>query len=298
MAILADERSAVIVCGIGDPLARFQCEEMLRHGTRLTGIVGTPEELFGWAPPAGVPVFPDIASVKCDANLALVFNAALQCKAVLDALIRARIPVIVCLTEHVPVHDTIRVSALARRSGVTLIGPNSSGLLSPGRAKAGFFVEDICLPGKIGLITKSGSLAYAVMAELQSAGIGISTVVAIGSDAAKGTSFRDCLALFEADPETEAIVMLGEIGGNDEEQAAAYLRSPGRHKPVIAFISGRSVPPGHSMGHAGSIASRGRGDYAAKRRTLTDAGILVVDNIGAIATALTATAGLAATHSR
>lgn len=286
MAILADEHSAIIVCGIGNPLARFQCDEMIRHGTRLAGIVGAPEEMTGWIPPAGVPTFPDIASAKSIANLALVFNPALACKAVIAALIAARVPVIVCLTEHVPVHDAMQVSALARRAGAALIGPNSSGLLSPGRAKAGFFVEDICRPGTIGMVAKSGSLAYAVLAELQSGGIGISTAVAIGGDTAKGTDFRDCLTLFEADPETEAVVMLGEIGGDDEERAAAYLRSKPGHKPVVAFISGRSVPPGHSMGHAGAIASRGRGDYASKRVALTEAGVQVVDNIGEIAGAL------------
>jgi succinyl-CoA synthetase alpha subunit len=286
MAILADENSRLLVCGIEDPLARFQCGEIVRHGTRLVGIVGTAKELIGWTPPRGVPILPDLAAAKGIANLALVFSPALACRAILEALIEMRIPVIVCLTEHVPVHDAMRVCGLAKRAGVTLIGPNSSGLLSPGRAKAGFFVEDICRPGKIGLIAKSGSLAYAVMAELKSAGIGISTVVAIGGDSAKGTDFRDGLAWFEADPETEAVVMLGEIGGEDEERAAAYLRSQPGHKPVVAFISGRSVPPGHSMGHAGAIASRDRGDYTAKRQALTAAGIEVVDNIGVIAAAL------------
>jgi succinyl-CoA synthetase alpha subunit len=177
---------------------------------------------------------------------------------------------------------------LARRAGVILIGPNSSGLLSPGRAKAGFFVEDICLPGKIGLIAKSGSLAYATMAELRSAGIGISTVVAIGGDAVRGTDFRDCLGWFDADCETEAVIMLGEIGGDDEERAAAFLRTKPGHKPVVAFISGRSVPPGHSMGHAGAIAGRGRGGHTAKCAVLREAGVLVVDNIGEIAEALKA----------
>jgi succinyl-CoA synthetase alpha subunit len=286
MAILADQRSAVIVCGIGDPLARFQCEEMRRHGTTLAGIIGSSDDMSGWKPPEGVPIFSDVAAARSAGNLAMVFSPPLECKGVIEALVETRFPLIVCLTEHVPVHDAMRVSALARQSNVTLIGPNSSGLLSPGLAKAGFFVEDICLPGKIGLVTKSGSLAYAVMAELQSAGIGISTVVAIGGDSAKGTDFRDCLALFEADPETEAIVMLGEIGGSDEERAAATLSASATRKPVVAFISGRSVPPGHSMGHAGAIARRGRGDYRTKRDALSDAGILVVDNIGEIPKAL------------
>lgn len=286
MAILADTNSRVVVCGIGDPLARFQCSEMLRHGTRLVGVVATPADLAGWEPPGGVPVYSSVDAVKSAANLALVFNPPLECKDVIQQLIEARIGVIVCLSEHVPVHDAIRLGALAKRAGVTLIGPNSSGLLSPGRAKAGFFVDDICLPGTIGLIAKSGSLAYAVMAELKSSGIGISTVVAIGGDVAKGTDIRDCLRLFARDRETDAIVILGEIGGSDEERAAAYLRNSPIHKPVVAFISGRTVPPGHSMGHTGAIASRGRGDYATKCRALSAAGIRVVETIGAIAAAL------------
>jgi len=286
MAILVDEHSAVIVCGIADPLARFQCEEMRRHGTNLAGIIGSPEEMSCWLPPADVPIFAGVATAASAANVALVFNLALECRAIIETLIDVRIPLIVCLTEHVPVHDAMRIRVLAKRAGVVLIGPNSSGLLSPGRAKAGFFVEDICLPGKVGLASKSGSLAYAVMAELQSAGIGISTVVAIGGDSAKGTDFSDCLALFEADPETEAIVMLGEIGGGDEERAAAHVSSRTIKKPVIALISGRSVPPGYSMGHAGAIARLGRGDYAEKRKALSDAGIRVVDNIGAIVEAI------------
>jgi succinyl-CoA synthetase alpha subunit len=288
MAILADENSRIMICGIDDPLARFQCHEMLRHGTQLVGIVGTEAELAGWEPPAGVPVFPTVQAATGKANLAVVLSQPLECKRVIQELIAARIGVIACLSEHVPVHDAILLKELARRAGVTLVGPNSSGLLSPGRAKAGFFVEDICLPGRIGLIAKSGSLAYAVMAELKSAGIGISTVVAIGGDTAKGTDIRDCLRLFALDHETDAIVVLGEIGGSDEERAAAYLHQSPVAKPIIAFISGRSVPPGHSMGHAGAIARQGRGDYTTKCRALSEAGIRIVDNIGEIAPALSA----------
>jgi succinyl-CoA synthetase alpha subunit len=284
VAILAYKTSRIVVCGIADPLARFQCHEMQRHGTNLVGIVAGPGELNGYEPPAGVPVLSRVDDARPD--IALVFTAPLECRSVIKRLIDARVGVIVCLTEHVPVHDAIWLAAFAKRAGVTLIGPNSSGLLSPGQAKAGFFVEDICLPGTIGLITKSGSLAYAVMAELKSAGIGISTVVAIGGDMAKGTDFSDCLRLFAKDPATDAVVMLGEIGGSDEERAAATLSRSPIGKPVIAFISGRTVPPGHSMGHAGAIARQGRGDYETKCRILTEAGIRIVDNIGEIAATL------------
>lgn len=282
MAILALSETRILVHGIGDPLARFQCEEMRRHGTRLVGIVvAESRELGDWSP-RDVPVFHTVgeavASVRAD--LSMVFSPPYAVKAEVCSAIAAGIPTIICLTEHVPVHDAVLIRHLARRAGVTLIGPNSSGVLSPGRAKAGFFSEDICLPGNVGVITKSGSLAYAVLSEMKSAGIGISTVVAIGGDMAKGTDFRDHLALFQADPETSAIVLLGEVGGCDEENAAAYIRDAAIDTPVIAFVSGRSVPLGQSMGHAGAIAERGRGDYGSKCSALAAAGVRIAGNIG------------------
>jgi succinyl-CoA synthetase alpha subunit len=283
MAILAGRHSKVLVCGIANPLARFQCEEMLRHGTQISGVVGLESDVAGWASPP-LPIFfdPAVAAEASGADLAMVFTPPLEVKAVVSALIAARTPVVVCLTEHVPVHDAVILRHLAKRAGTLLIGPNSSGLLSPGRAKAGFFVEDICQPGPVGLVAKSGSLAYAVMSELKSAGLGISTVVSIGGDAVKGADFRDILALFAADPETRAIVMLGEIGGNDEENAAGWLHEHPIAKPVVGFIAGRSVPPGQAMGHAGAIAQRGRGDYAAKCNALAAAGVVLARNIGDI----------------
>ncbi|HET6160653.1 MAG TPA: succinate--CoA ligase subunit alpha [Dongiaceae bacterium] len=284
MAILALPETRILVHGIGNPLARFQCEEMLRHGTRLTGIVAVdPGDTEHWHPP-NIPVFQSawdaMASVKAD--LSMIFSPPYAVKSEVSEAVAAGIPIIVCLTEHVPLHDAVLIRHLAKRAGVTLIGPNSSGVLSPGRAKAGFFVEDICLPGNVGVITKSGSLAYAALAEMKSAGIGISTVVAIGGDVVKGTGFREHLALFHADLETQAVVLLGEIGGCDEEQAAAFIRDAATKKPVVAFISGRSVPLGHSMGHAGAIAERGRGDYHSKSRALAAAGVHVAENIGEI----------------
>lgn len=284
MAILVSTESRILVHGIGNPLARFQCEEMLRHGTRLTGIVAAdPGELEHWSPQE-VPVFRTVrdAVAAVSANLSMIFNPPYAVKAEVGAAIAAGIPTIVCLTEHVPVHDAVVTRHLAKRAGIMLIGPNSSGALSPGRAKAGFFTEDICQPGRVGVITKSGSLAYAVLAELKSAGIGVSTVIAIGGDAVKGTDFRDHLALFRTDRDTRAIVLLGEIGGSDEENAAAFLQDAPIGKPVVAFVSGRSVPPGQSMGHAGAIAERGRGDYHSKCSALAAAGVHIAENIGEI----------------
>jgi succinyl-CoA synthetase alpha subunit len=283
MAILADADSRILIQGVAGRLARFQCEEMIRHSTKLVGIVARPDEFAGWTPPV-VPVFQTAeAAVKATgANLIMIFSPPLEVKAAVSDAIAARLPVIVCLTDHVPVHDAIVLRSLAERAGVVLVGASSSGLLSPVRAKAGFFVEDICQPGDIGVVAKGGSLAYAVISELKSAGLGVSTVVSLGGDAAKGLDFAGCLALFAKDEETRAVVMLGEIGGSDEEKAAAYLQAQPIHKPVVAFISGRSVPVGRSMGHAGAIAALGRGDYDSKCRALAAAGVEIADTIGAI----------------
>lgn len=289
MAILTQPESRILLHGIANPLARFQCAEIPRHGSRLAGIVAAnPDELAGWSP-GNASVFRSAreAVELAGANLSMVFSAPSEVKATVTAAIAAGIPLIVVLTEHVPVHDAIVLRHLAKQAGITLVGPNSSGLLSPGRVKAGFFVEDICRPGEVGIITKSGSLAYAVMAEMKSAGLGVSTVVAIGADAVKGIDFHEPLALFDADPETRAIVLLGEIGGGDEENAASFIESA-ISKPVVAFISGRSVPVGQSMGHANAIAGRGRGDHASKVRALISAGARVAGNIGEISSILKA----------
>ncbi len=283
MAILADANSRIVIQGIANPLARFQCEEMLRHGSRLVGIVARPDEVRHWSTQA-VPVFGTARAAvsAAGANFIMIFSAPLEVKAAVSEAISAGVPVIVCLSDHVPVHDAIILRHLAKRAGVVLVGPSSSGLLSPGRAKAGYFVEDICMPGDVGVVAKSGSLAYAVISELKSAGIGVSTVISIGGDAAKGLDFTGCLELFAKDRETRSIVLLGEIGGSDEEQAAAHLRSRPARKQVVAFISGRSVPVGRSMGHAGAIAALGRGDYDSKCRALASAGVAIADTIGAI----------------
>ncbi len=283
MAILAGTDSRILIQGVAGRLARFQCEEMLRHGTRLVGLIARPDEFAGWAPPP-LPVFATTGAAvgATGADLIMIFSPPLEVRAAAGEAISARLPVIVCLTDHIPVHDAIVLRHLAARAGVVLVGAGSSGILSPGRAKAGFFVEDICRPGDIGVVAKGGSLAYAVISELKSAGLGVSTVVSLGGDAAKGLDFAGSLALFARDDETRAVVLLGEIGGSDEEKAAAYLQAHPLRKPVVAFISGRSVPAGRSMGHAGAIAAAGRGDHDSKCRALAAAGVEIADTIGAI----------------
>ena len=283
MAILAPSDSRILLHGIANPLAQFQCAEIPRHGTALAGIVvADRDDLAGWSPGEARTFQSAHEAVKsAGANLSMVFSAPYKVKAAVAEAIAARVSLIIVLTEHVPVHDAILLRHLARRAGVTLIGPNSSGLLSPGRLKAGFFVEDICRPGRIGIISKSGSLAYAVMAEMKSSGFGVSTVVAIGPDAVKGIDFREPLSLFQSDPETDAIVLLGEVGGGDEENAASFI-ARSITKPVIAFVSGRSVPVGQNMGHANALAGLGHGDHATKVGALASAGVMVAQNIGDI----------------
>ncbi len=166
-----------------------------------------------------------------------------------------------------------------------MLGPGSSGFLSPGIIKAGFYVEDITLPGKVGVVSKSGSLSYAVMAEMKSAGIGVSTVAAIGGDSIRGTGFLEVLKLFERDADTEAIVLLGEVGGNEEELAASFIATE-MAKPVVAFVSGKSIPKGVNLGHAGAIARDGKGDHQSKVAHLKAAGATVAENIGGIVHAL------------
>jgi succinyl-CoA synthetase alpha subunit len=283
VAILAGADTKIVVQGARTSLARGLCQSLVRHGTRIVGLVDCA--------PVGdeAPVFSDVRGAvrATGAELSLVASPPLAVKDAMIEAIEAGIRTIVCLSEYVPVHDALIVRALARRANVVLVGPNSTGVLSPGAARVGYFCEAVCIKGDIGVIAKSGSLAYAVLSEMKAAGLGASTIVGIGGDLVKGSDFRDHLALFEADPATRAVVLLGEIGGQDEERAAEFIGTA-IGKPVVAFVSGRSQPPGRSMGHAGAIVERGRGGYAGKVRALSAAGARVAENIGDIPEMLTA----------
>jgi succinyl-CoA synthetase alpha subunit len=287
MSILLDAETRILLHGIADPLGRYQCSEMLRYGTALVGVVEPAPEVAATLVPPGVPIFASAPEAvrTTGANFSLVFSPPLAVLAVVSEAFAAGIRTAVCMTEHVPAHDTLALQYRARQAGAVLLGPNSSGVYAPAHGKAGFFCRDICLPGRIGVVTKSGSLAYAVMCEMRSAGLGVSTVIATGGDLLRGLDFREALTMFDADAETDAVVLLGEIGGNEEEKAAALVGA-GMTKPVVAFISGRSSPPGQSMGHAGAIAERGRGDYPSKVGALRGAGIRVAENIGEVVSAL------------
>lgn len=283
MAVLVDANSRILVHGIETRHGRIQCAAMQRYGKTLAGIVCPRPVADPAGLPPGVPVFASAreAVARTGATLSMIFENPLTVKAAAIAAIDAGIRTIVCSSERVPSWDVIDIRQQARRAHARLIGPASTGILSPGLAKAGFFVEDICQKGSVGVIAKSGSLAYAVLAELKSHGLGISTVVSTGGERVKGSSFADLLPLFLADPETAAIVILGEIGGSEEEEAAELLRFR-TGQPVIAFVSGRSLPLGQSLGHAGAIAQKGKGDYDSKADALRRAGVSVAENIGDI----------------
>lgn len=285
MTILLDETTRILVHGAEKRSARFQLDEMARYPAEVVGVVCSRAENIP-LPPA-FRTFGTVTEAvgSTGANLLLVFTPQLEVKAVGMEAVAAGIGTIVCLTDDVPLHDALELKQRCRDAGVMLLGPNSTGLLSPGIGKAGYYSEDVCMPGHVGVISKSGSVAYAVMSEMMSFGLGVSTVAGIGGDAVRGAAFAELLPLFHADPKTDAIVMLGEIGGEDEERAAARI-AEGLAKPIVAFISGRSVPLGESMGHAGAIARLGRGDYQSKTRALRDAGVHVAETIGDVATIL------------
>lgn len=280
MSILVDKNTRLIVQGITGREGTFHTSQMIAYGTNVVGGV-TPGKGGQWfsTEDKKVPVFDTVkeAVVATDANVSLIFVPA---RFAVDAIYEAAdavVDLIVCLTEHIPVLDMIAARAYLDKLDVRLIGPNCPGLLTPGEAKVGIIPGSIAIPGNVGVVSKSGTLTYEVIDALTKLGIGQSTCVGIGGDPIAGTNFIDVLALFEEDPATEQIVMIGEIGGNAEEQAAAYIA---QHvtKPVTSFIAGRTAPPGKRMGHAGAIVEGKSGTAESKVEALRAAGVRVADN--------------------
>jgi succinyl-CoA synthetase alpha subunit len=224
----------------------------------------------------GVPVFHTVADAVAatDANSSVIYvPAAFAADAIFEA-VDAGIQLVVCISEGVPVNDMATVFRFVQERGARLIGPNCPGLISPGKSKVGILPGHICRPGKVGVVSRSGTLTYEVVDQLTRNGLGQSTCIGIGGDPIIGTNFIDCLAAFEADAETEAIMLIGEIGGDDEERAAEYIRTRVR-KPVVSFIAGRTAPPGKRMGHAGAIVSGGKGTAESKIAAFEAAGVAV-----------------------
>ena len=271
MSIMIDENTRLIVQGITGREGTFHTEQMLQYGTKVVAGV-TPGK--GGQEVLGVPVFNTVkeAMEATDANATVLFVPAKFTKSGLMEAIEAEVPLIITIAEHVPVHDMMDAYHLSRQKGVRVVGPNSFGIISPGKSKAGFMAHRIFKPGNVGLMSRSATVFM-----LTNAGIGQSTCVGVGGDMIPGSTFIDVLPLFEKDPETKAIIMIGEIGGNEEELAAEYIK---KHvtKPVIALIAGKNAPKGRSMGHAGAIVSAdGTGSAENKEKVLREAGVIIAE---------------------
>ena len=276
MSILVDRQTRVVVQGITGKEGTFHALACREYGTRVVAGV-TPGK--GGVRHEGIPVFDTVREAvdQEGANTALIFvPAAFAAEAMFEA-IDAAVPLVVCITEGIPILDMVRVARVLGGSDTRLIGPNCPGIISPGQAKVGIMPGHIHTPGKVGMISRSGTLTYEAVNQLTQLGLGQSTCIGIGGDPIIGTTFVDCLGLFESDGATEAILMIGEIGGSAEEEAAAFVE---RHvtKPVIAYIAGLAAPPERRMGHAGAIISGGRGTATEKIAALQRAGITVVHN--------------------
>jgi len=281
MAILVDESTRLLVQGITGREGSFHTQQMIEYGTRVVAGV-TPGA--GGREVHGVPVFDTVAEAVAATQPNVSF-VAVPAPFAPDAILEAAdagIPLIVCITEGIPVLEMVRVYHAVRARGVRLLGPNCPGLISPGKAKVGIMPGFIHTPGPVGIVSRSGTLTYEVVWALTRAGIGQSTAVGIGGDPVIGTSFVDVLEMFQHDPETQAIVLIGEIGGADEEAAAEYIRRSVT-KPVVGFIAGRTAPPGRRMGHAGAIISGGRGTAAEKIAALEAAGVPVAERPAQVA---------------
>lgn len=279
MSILVDENTRVLVQGITGRIGRIQTELMIRDGTHIAAGV-TPGK--GGMEVLGRPVYDSVkeaaAAHRIDASILFV-PAGVAEASCLEAL-EAGVPILVVITEHIPVHDTMRIRARAQKCRATVIGPTTPGITCPGKSKIGIMPANLFSPGPVGLISRSGTLAYEIGGSLSAVGIGQTTVVGLGADPVVGTDLVRLLQLFEEDRETRAIVLVGEVGGTQEERAAAFIKD--MTKPVVAYIAGRSAPPGVRMGHAGAIATRGLGTVETKIRTLQDHGVLVAESPGEV----------------
>jgi succinyl-CoA synthetase alpha subunit len=278
MSILVNENSKVVVQGITGKEGSFHTKQMLEYGTRIVAGV-TPGK--GGMASEGIPVFNTVleAVERAGANVSCIFvPPPFAADAIIEAA-AAGITLIVCITEGIPTLDMIKVAAFLKDKNITLIGPNCPGIISPGKTKVGIMPGPIHRVGGIGVISRSGTLTYEVVHQITMEGLGQSTCIGIGGDPIIGTSFIDHLEKFEKDPDTQAVVLIGEIGGTAEEEAAEYIGNS-FSKPVIAFIAGQTAPPGRRMGHAGAIISGGQGKASDKIKALQEANIEVVMNLG------------------
>jgi succinyl-CoA synthetase alpha subunit len=277
MSILLDENSRVLVQGITGKQASFHTQRMLEYGTKVVAGV-TPGK--GGQQHLGLPVFNTVEqAVKAEApDVSSIFVPPLAAaEAVMEAA-SAGIKLIVCITEGIPVLDMLRAKKFLKEKGSLLVGPNTPGIISPGKSKVGIMPAHIHQPGSVGIISRSGTLTYEAVYQLTSLGLGQSTAVGIGGDPIVGLKFVDLLELFKNDPQTEAVVLIGEIGGTAEEEAAEYIKQSNYPKPVAAYVAGLTAPPGKRLGHAGAIIEGRLGSATDKLQRLQESGVQIIHN--------------------
>ncbi len=278
MSILVNNDTRLLVQGITGSEGSFHTAQMVKYGTRV--VAGVTPGKGGQQGPDGTPIFNTVSAAReeAGANAAVVFvPPPFAADAIMEA-ISARLDLVVCITEGIPTFDMVRVKAALDQGNTRLIGPNCPGIITPGQCKIGIMPGFIHTLGKVGVISRSGTLTYEAVYQLTELGIGQSTCIGVGGDPIIGSTFLDLLKLFAEDESTKAVVLIGEIGGTAEEEAAAWIQETGFPKPVVAFVAGRTAPPGRRMGHAGAIISGGQGTAQSKMEALQAAGIHVCDS--------------------
>jgi succinyl-CoA synthetase alpha subunit len=285
MSVLVDENTKLLVQGITGSAGSFHAGLMMEYGTNL--VAGVTPGRGGQKFQDKAPVFDTVeeAVKQTGANASVIYvPPPFAADAIMEA-VDAEMPLVICITEGIPVLDMVRVKRSMRGKKTRLIGPNCPGVITPGKCKIGIMPGHIHKEGRVGVVSRSGTLTYEAVGQLTAMGIGQSTCIGIGGDPVNGTNFIDCLELFNEDPDTDAVIMLGEIGGTDEEQAAAWVKA-NMKKPVASFIAGATAPPGKRMGHAGAIISGGKGTAADKFAALEDAGIATTRSPAELASTL------------